>query len=95
MCDIVLINGTLCSIQMELMDELGSAELVPARQFGYTDEDIKQSLCLCPVDIEATAKKHGYKSIKVFDSTHDWNLIHDPTHLQPSQAEAGHGGRGG
>jgi hypothetical protein len=75
MCDIVLIDGTLCSIQMELMDKLGSADLVPARQFGYTDEGIRQSSCLCPVDIEATAKKHGYEAIKMFNSTYDWHLI--------------------
>lgn len=38
------------------MDALGTADLVPDTAHGYGGADIRQALCLCPVDIEATKR---------------------------------------
>ena len=61
MCAVVEINGEVCTTQGDLMDALGTADLVPDLAQGYSDADIKQNLCICPVDIMATAAKHGFR----------------------------------
>ena len=61
MCVWVEVEGEICETQLDLMGALGTADLVPDRACGYDDTDIRWSLCLCPVDIEATARKYGYR----------------------------------
>ncbi|WP_414041496.1 hypothetical protein ACJU26_05390 [Acidithiobacillus sp. M4-SHS-6] len=63
MCDVVILDGVRCEIQGDLMDVLGTADLMPDVSCGYSQRDIQQHLCLCCVDIPATLAKHGYSGI--------------------------------
>lgn len=77
MCTWVEIDGEICTDQGELMDALGTADLVPDAAHGYDDSDIGQALCLCPVDMEATATKHGYQLERGWteDCACDWRMV--------------------
>lgn len=56
MCTWVEVNGEVCTNQAEMMDALGTADLVP-EEGGV----IRQGDCLCAVDLAATAERHGYR----------------------------------
>lgn len=76
MCAWVEVEGKICTSQLDLMDALGTADLVPDAACGYDDTDIRQNLCLCPVDIAATARRHGYHAERLW-SPHrgcEWRL---------------------
>lgn len=73
MCQRVTVDGIDCELQAELMDALGTADLVPDVACGYGDDDIRQGLCLCCVDVAATASRHGYRARRL--DTGDWELI--------------------
>ena len=77
MCTLVEVDGVICDFQAELMDALGTADLVPDTAHGYGDDDIQQAMCLCPVDIEATAAKHGYRAERGWteDCMCDWRMV--------------------
>ena len=77
MCAVVEINGEVCTTQGDLMDALGTADLVPDFAHGYSEADIKQSMCLCPVDLSATATKHGYRLERgwTINCACDWRMV--------------------
>ncbi len=77
MCAVVEINGEVCTTQGDLMDALGTADLVPDFAHGYSEADIKQAMCLCPVDLSATATKHGYRLERgwTINCACDWRMV--------------------
>jgi hypothetical protein len=56
MCTEVLIKGEIAENQGDLARLVGGDLVIRDGYDGYAP-----SICLCPVDIEATAAKHGYK----------------------------------
>ena len=60
MCTDVVVHSeptVYCSNQGELAEALGG-DLV--HDSGYADNAYQPDMCLCPIDLEATAQKHGY-----------------------------------
>lgn len=72
MCDDVIIHANQrceATNQGELAARLG--EFV--RENGYADNAYRNDMCLCPVDLVATAKMHGYVAIKTDPATGEYD----------------------
>lgn len=72
MCVCADVDGELCVLQVDLMDALGTADIVPLD--GAT---VRMKDCLCTIDLEATAAKHGYRLERVTDHgcAADWRMV--------------------
>lgn len=58
MCtEVILPDDTLCKTQRELRKQLGDENVIYLD--GYPSPDEMIDTCLCPIDIDATAKKAG------------------------------------
>jgi len=73
MCDTVLAKNVVCETQQELADTLGVVlgDLVCRREHDRPRPDV----CLCGIDIEKTATKHGYTASVYYDAVADWKLV--------------------
>lgn len=60
MCTQVVINNRMVDTQGALKHVLGSDTLV--LDWNYDERGLDDNACLCPIDIKATAYKHGYNS---------------------------------
>jgi hypothetical protein len=72
MCDTVLVKNVVCETQQELADTLGVdlAELVQRGTLAQHPD-----ICLCQIDVEKTATKHGYTAEVYYDAVADWKLV--------------------
>ena len=48
MCDEVIFRGRYLHTIEDLRKALDGGEIVPGRQYGYTDDDLLPHCCLCP-----------------------------------------------
>jgi len=69
MCNDVWIHGNgaplNCPTQGELQKELGELVL----ESGYAKNAFTDEMCLCPIDLEVTAAKHGYTMTHIDPTT--------------------------
>lgn len=65
MCSQAKINGEWCETVGQVLQQLSPVVL----DRGYK-KPVDNSSCLCPVDMEATAERNGYRVTR--DETGDW-----------------------
>jgi len=58
MCSEAKVNGKSCSNQAEFQAAIGGDILV--LDWNYDERGLGDDVCLCPIDIEATAYKYGF-----------------------------------
>ena len=81
MCDEVIFRGRYIRTIEDLRKALDGGEIVPSRQYDYTDDDLLPHCCLCPVDLAQTAAKNGMRLWPSSEGEGVWYLSKDATEM--------------